>query len=43
MAALTQIALENLHGWASREWDAPAAEAEARSSAARARALGAKN
>ena len=30
MAALTRIALENLHGWASAEWDAQAAEAEAR-------------
>jgi len=43
MAALTRIALENLHGWASAEWDAQAAEAEARASAARARDLGAKN
>ena len=42
MAALTQIALENLHGWASGEWDAQAAEAEGRASAARARALGAR-
>ena len=42
MAALTRIALENLHGWASAEWDAPAAEAAARDSAARARALGAE-
>ena len=43
MAALTLIALENLHGWASRDWDAQAAEAGARDSAARARALGANN
>ncbi len=43
MAALTVIALENLHGWASRDWDAQAAETEARDSTARARALGAKN
>jgi len=43
MAALTRIALDNLHGWASAEWDSPAAEAEALESAARARALGAKN
>jgi ferrochelatase len=41
MAALTRIALDNLHGWASAEWDAAAADAEARESAARARALGA--
>jgi len=41
MAALTIIALENLQGWASKEWDAPSAQAEARESAARARALGA--
>jgi ferrochelatase len=41
MAALTVIALENLHGWASREWDAQTADAEAKASAARARALGA--
>jgi protoporphyrin/coproporphyrin ferrochelatase len=43
MAALTLIALENLHGWASRDWDPQAAQAESRDSAARARALGAKN
>ena len=43
MAALTRIALENLHGWASAEWDAPAAEAASRETAARARAMGASN
>jgi ferrochelatase len=43
MAALTQVALENLRGWASAEWDAAAAEGEARGSAARAKAMGAKN
>jgi ferrochelatase len=43
MAALTRIALDNLHGWASAEWDAPAAEAAARETAARARVMGAKN
>jgi ferrochelatase len=43
MAALTRIALENLHGWASAEWDAQAAEAGSRQSAALARAMGAKN
>jgi len=43
MAALTRIALENLHGWASAEWDAPAAEAASRETAARARAMGANN
>jgi ferrochelatase len=41
MAALTQIALENLRGWASAEWDAVAAQAESDATAARARALGA--
>jgi ferrochelatase len=41
MAALTVIALENLHGWASREWDAEAAKAAGRASADRAHALGA--
>ena len=43
MAALTRIALDNLHGWASAEWDAQTAETESRDSAARARALGATN
>ena len=43
MAALTRIALENLHGWASAEWDAPAAEAASRETAALARAMGANN
>jgi ferrochelatase len=43
MAALTVIALENLHGWASREWDAEAAKAAGRASADRARELGATN
>jgi protoporphyrin/coproporphyrin ferrochelatase len=43
MAALTTIALENLQGWASSEWDAAAAQAQAAASAQRARALGAKN
>ncbi|MGE0357373.1 MAG: ferrochelatase [Burkholderiales bacterium] len=43
MTALAIVALENLQGWASREWDAKAAEAEGRESAARARALGAGN
>jgi ferrochelatase len=43
MAALTVIALENLQGWVGREWDAQAAAAEGKASAARARAMGAKN
>lgn len=43
MAALTDIALENLQGWVSAQWDAPAAAAEGRESAARAQALGATN
>jgi ferrochelatase len=43
MAALTVIALENLHGWASREWDADAVRVAGRASADRAHALGASN
>jgi ferrochelatase len=43
MAALTVIALENLQGWVSREYDAAAAQSEAKASAQRARALGAAN
>jgi ferrochelatase len=43
MAALTMIALENLQGWASRDWDAQAAAAEGKASAARARSLGANH
>jgi ferrochelatase len=43
MAALTRIALENLAGWISHDWDGAAAEAEARASADRARASGARN
>jgi len=39
--ALARIAEENLAGWATREWDAAAAEQRGRESAARARALGA--
>ena len=43
MGALTDIAVENLQGWAGPEWDAQAAAAEGKASAARARALGATN
>jgi protoporphyrin/coproporphyrin ferrochelatase len=43
MGALTQIVVENLQGWAGPEWDAGAAAAEGKASAARARALGATN
>jgi ferrochelatase len=39
--ALARIAAENLHGWASTEWDAAAATREAAASRARAAALGA--
>jgi protoporphyrin/coproporphyrin ferrochelatase len=42
MAALTIIALENLQGWVSREWDAQAAEVAGKASLQAARALGAK-
>lgn len=41
--ALTRIALENLVGWAGKDWDAEAAVAEGKAQAARARALGATN
>jgi ferrochelatase len=43
VAALTEIALENLVGWVSPEWDAEAADAASRATATRARALGAGN
>jgi ferrochelatase len=42
MAALTVIALENLQGWASREWDAAAAQAAGTAARQAARALGAR-
>jgi ferrochelatase len=41
--ALARIAAENLHGWASTEWDATAGTREATSARARALAMGAKN
>ena len=41
--ALARIAAENLHGWASTEWDAAAGAREAASARTRALALGAKN
>jgi ferrochelatase len=41
MTALTILALENLQGWVSAQWDAAAAASAGRDSAARARALGA--
>ena len=41
-AALTIIALENLQGWVSREWDAQAAEVAGKAALQAARALGAK-
>ena len=40
--ALTDIALENLHGWVSEHWSGAAARQEAAASLARAKALGAK-
>ncbi|MEO8005957.1 MAG: ferrochelatase [Betaproteobacteria bacterium] len=41
--ALARVAAENLHGWASTDWDAAAGAREAESARARALALGAKN
>ena len=41
--ALTTIALENLQGWVSAEWDAQAASRANQESASLARALGATN
>ncbi len=41
MTALTLVALENLQGWVSADWDATAAASAGRESAARAKALGA--
>jgi ferrochelatase len=41
--ALARVAAENLHGWASTEWDATAEAREAASARARALAMGAKN
>jgi protoporphyrin/coproporphyrin ferrochelatase len=43
MTALTIIALENLQGWVSTDWDAQAAESLGLASRERARALGAAN
>ncbi len=40
--AMTDIALENLHGWVSADWDASAATQAAKDTATRAKALGAK-
>jgi len=41
MTALTVVALENLQGWVSADWDAAAAQSAGQESAARAKALGA--
>jgi ferrochelatase len=41
--ALARIAADNLHGWASTEWDASTGTREAAAARARALALGAKN
>ncbi len=41
VAALRDIVLENLQGWIDPQWNRPAAEAAARASAERAKALGA--
>jgi ferrochelatase len=41
--ALTRIVVENLVGWTDPAWDAGASAAEGKASAARARAMGAKN
>lgn len=43
IAALARIAAENLHGWASNEWDAAAASNQAAASKSRALALGARD
>ena len=43
MTALTIIALENLQGWVSADWDAKAAESLGQAARERARALGAVN
>jgi len=40
--AMTDIALENLSGWVSEDWDEAAAKQAAKDTAARAKALGAK-
>lgn len=40
--AMTDIALENLSGWVTADWDTSAANQAAKDSAARAKALGAK-
>lgn len=40
--AMCEIALDNLHGWASRDWDRAAAQKEAELTSLRAKALGAK-
>jgi protoporphyrin/coproporphyrin ferrochelatase len=40
--AMTEIALENLHGWVSHEWDKNAHDQAQRDTATRANALGAK-
>ncbi|HEY8119022.1 MAG TPA: ferrochelatase [Methylophilaceae bacterium] len=41
--AMCEIALDNLHGWVSREWDRDAAKKEAEMTSLRAKALGAAN
>jgi ferrochelatase len=43
IAALTDIALENLQGWVQPDWDDSAAEAQSQATKMRARALGANN
>jgi ferrochelatase len=42
MQALTQIALENLHGWVSANWDNADAKSTAELTKLRAQSLGAK-
>ena len=41
--AMSEIALENLHGWVSSAWDAEAAKKESEMTRLRASAMGAKN
>jgi ferrochelatase len=40
--AMCEIALDNLHGWVSRDWDRAAAQKEAEMTSLRAKSLGAK-
>jgi len=39
ISAMTEIALENLQGWVSKEWDVTEAEKQSKLTASRAKAL----